>query len=205
MGLEEWELEAEAGVMLGRGNADPYSPPNPARIAATLGLPVIVVPPAALPCAGALVRVGEEWRIYVRARLSREQLRFTLAHELAEWRLKELDYRGGDVEQVADRLGAAILAPRQLVRELLREDRRFPALARALRSDESLAALRAAEVTGEPTALVSPRSVRVRGEPWGWPGELEIRRLARAGSVAPRGVRRVRLRDDPARVVIRAE
>lgn len=163
---------------------------------------VLAVHAQALPGDAALARVGDEWRIYYRRALSWERREFAIAHELAEWHLRHEDYREPDVEQVADRLAAALVAPRERFARLLREDRRFPVVARQLRATESLCVLRAGEVTGEPLALVAER-VRVRGEPWGWPEtEEEIRRLVVLPR-APRGLARARLRDDPRRVVLR--
>ena len=75
-------------------------------------------------------------------------------------------------------------------------------LARALETTESLAVLRLGEVTGEPIALVTPARVRLRGTAYSWPSEPELRALASAPRVA--GIRKVRLTDDPRRVVIRA-
>lgn len=100
---------------------------------------------------------------------------------------------------MADALAAALLAPRQQFLRALGEDGyRLPILARRFETTESCVALRAGEVTGEPMALVAPRSVRVRGAEWTWPTERELRR----GSLP--GVRKVSLRTERPRFVLRA-
>jgi len=149
-----------------------------------------------------LARVGSVWRVYLRPRLPPERARFALAHELAEWWLRRTGYAGERVEDVANHLGAALVAPRSRVVRLVRARPTFAELASELEATESLAALRVGEVTGEPLALVSPALVRVRGEPWAWPPEDELRR-ARRGDV-PRGLVKVSL-EERGRVVLRAE
>jgi hypothetical protein len=139
-----------------------------------------------VPGDAALVRVGEVWRIYVRRRLPRQRLAFALVHELAELRMHGQVRE--DIEQVANYAAAAVLVPRGVVRRA----RGYAELAQACRVSETLAALREAEVTMRPRAVLSPALVRVRGpESYVWPSERQIRRLAR-----------VRLSDDPRRYVL---
>lgn len=163
---------------------------------------VIVVHAGALRGDGALVRVMGEDRIYIRSRLSPERKRWAVAHELAEWALAREGYREPDVEEAANYLAGAIIAPRRRFLHALRErGERFSDLAHDLIVTESCAALRLGETTGMPMALVA-RTVRVRGGEFAWPDEGLLRSIA-AGPI-PRGLRRARLTDDRRRVVIRA-
>lgn len=165
---------------------------------------VRVVHAVSLPGDAALARVGDSWRVYLRRGLSTEQAKFGLAHELAEWHLRQLDYQEHDIEDVADRLAAALVAPAPAFRRLVRTGGDWLAVAQRLQSTESLVALRYGEVIGEPLALVA-RRVRVRGpETFVWPPEDVIRRAARRKQPGL-GLRRAALRDDPHRVVLFAE
>ncbi|HEV8245572.1 MAG TPA: ImmA/IrrE family metallo-endopeptidase [Polyangiaceae bacterium] len=159
---------------------------------------------SSLPGDGALAWVAGKPRIYIRSRLSPARRRFAICHELAEWCLTLARYQEPDIEQLANALGAALLAPRQLFLRVLRADgRNLPLLAGHLGTTESCAALRLGETTDLPLALIAPRRpVRVRGAEFSWPGEDAIRRMA-AGRVAP-GLARTKLRDDPRRVVLAA-
>lgn len=145
----------------------------------------------------ALVRVGSEWRIYLRSRLPVHRERFVIAHELAHWAL------GAEAtEDECDALAAALVAPRRaFLRLLVVHGEKYADLARETGSTESYAALRSGEVMGEPVALITPSRIRVRGPDWGWPPEPELRRVAGTGGP---GLRRVELRDAPRSVVLRA-
>lgn len=111
--------------------------------------------------------------------------------------------READVEDMADALAGALVAPRDAYRLALREvGLDLPALANDFRASQSCVALRLGEVTGRPIVLVAPR-LRSRGEAFGWPSERALRRLARA-EVMPDGVERRILTDDAKRVVLMA-
>lgn len=203
--MRDGDLEAEAESLYRMAGLDPDSPPGPAVLARRILGPASVrhAPPQHLPGDGALARVRDSWRIYVRAGLTPERLGFAVAHELAEHHLARIGYRGSDIEERADRLGAAILAPRGAIRAALAhcgDDVR--ALAHAFVSTQSWAAMRTAEVTGAPTALVSPAKVRVRGQlEFVWGSEQDVRALA----TKPRpGIHRARLTDDRRRTVLKA-
>lgn len=126
---------------------------------------------------------------------------FAVGHELGHWLLTRHGYCGNDDEAAADYLGAALLAPRRAflrARRALGHD--LPALANAFSMTETGVALRLGEALHVPLAVVSPAHVRVRGpEAWVWPNEATVRRWAR---VAEPGLRKVRLTDDPRRVVL---
>jgi hypothetical protein len=200
-GREREGLEDEAVALLRFAGANPREPPSPQELVIRLLGPgaVRVVPPEALPVGGALARVGATWRVYLRSDLAPAQARFTLLHELAHWVL------GPDAtEPECDALAACLLAPREAFeRAIVEAGPSYQALAAWFRCNESFAALRFSEVTGEPLALVAPSSVRLRGSSWPWPTEERIRELARGRPIP--GLRKARLRDDPARIVVRAK
>ena len=79
----------------------------------------------------------------------------------------------------------------------------YAALARAFVVTQTSAALRVAEVTGRPRAVVTRHWVFVRGAPWAWGQSAgDVRQLVR--SRRP-GLTRTRLRDRPERVVLLAD
>lgn len=143
----------------------------------------------------ALARVGEEWRIYVRNRLTPRAMAWLTAHEVAEYILRIEGYRGADVETVADQVAAALRCPRRAYLRALRAcGTDWPELAAAFGTSQSSAVLRWGEVTGEPVLLVAPaHPPRPRGEPYLWPAR---------GSSGP-GIVRERLTDDTRRTVLR--
>lgn len=150
-----------------------------------------------LPGNGALVRVGNDWRIYIRAGAEVRVKRFVLLHELAHWALG-----ARATEEDCDALAAALLVPRRaFIRHLRSTGVALPRLARVFSTTESCVALRLGEATDQPLVLVAPRSVRVRGREWSWPNEESLRALARGH--AP-GLKKTRLREDSRRVVLRA-
>lgn len=151
----------------------------------------------ALPGDGCLARVGGEWRIYVRRCAPPQAKRFALLHELAHWAL------GGEATELeCDALSAALLVPRRAyLRVLAREGLRLPALALAFGTTETCVALRLGEATSEPLALITPATVRVRGQEWSWPSEHTIRSWVKGR--AP-GLKKARLRDDNRRFLLRA-
>lgn len=138
------------------------------------------------------------WVVYLPAgRWPTVRVRWLIAHELAEWLLERDGYRGADVEMVADALAARLIAPWRAVREAVRWGLELPEVAEAFGSTQSCALLRQGEVTGTPTALVTPERVYVRGSEWGWPDERSVRALA--SSERP-GIVRVRIADARRRV-----
>lgn len=202
--MEQLELEGIAAAMLREGGQESDEAPQLGRLATALLGPNSVEYTLACPGDGALVRVHGQWRIYVRHRLSIERRAFAVAHELVEWWLRTREnYLGEDVEHCANYGAAAILAPRRAFLIALRAlGSDLTALADEFGITESHAALREAEVTRIPRALVSPALVRVRGdESFVWPDEQTIRGWARR---ARPGIRKIRLKDDPRRVVLDA-
>ncbi len=149
----------------------------------------------------ALVTINGERRIYFRRCLPPVLVRFALAHELAHWALG-LDSSTAENEAACDSLAACLIAPRRAFQTALRETGlRYPKLAQWFAATESCMALRVGEVTEAPLALITPKSVRVRGADFGWPSESNLRILARTGPLP--GVRKAVLRDDRRRVALR--
>ncbi len=198
-------MHGVAASLLERAGYSDADAPGARRVAeSVLGPGCVYRMPTSVARAPAwLAIVHGQARIYVRTGLAPEHRNFLIGHELAEWALARDGYRGDDIEEAADAIAACLVAPRAAFRAALREiGERYDELADAFVCTESLAALRVGETTGEPMALVTPRSVRVRGDgEWVWPAEDEMRRVARRGHP---GLRRARLRDDPRRVVLRA-
>ena len=192
------DIEGTAQSLYRKAGLEPSDIVSPLTLVTSLLGPntVRLVHAAALPGGAALARVGQEWRIYVRQFLPPQQKRFVLLHELAHWAL------GVTAEEATcDALAAALLLPRPAFLQVLRrQGHRLPALAEKFGTTESCVALRIAETTDEPTALVTPRSVRVRGAEFGWPTEGELRQIARGSTP---GIRKAVLRDDPRRTLLK--
>lgn len=156
------------------------------------------VPCHALPGRGAVARVRGRWGIFVVAQTPEPVRRFIVLHELAHVVLGK-----GATEQQCDSLAAALLAPRQAFLSALREHGdRLPALARTFGTSQSCVGLRLGEVTAQPTALVCPGSVKIRGASYCWPSEPNLRELAQRQRIP--GLRKARLSDDRSRAVLRA-
>jgi hypothetical protein len=141
--------------------------------------------------------------IQLRPGMSPRRRRYLLAHELAERHLVLHCYERDDVERLADSIAAAIVLPRRAMRAAVGEvGRHLLELSDLLGASQSVVALRLGEVTGSPLALVTPRRVHVRGEPWEWPSEAELRQLARGP--LPEGMERDEVSDAPRRWVLTA-
>ena len=156
---------------------------------------VRTAPAHAMASRGALVRIGGAWRIYLNAACDPCRKRFVLLHELAHWALPDA------TEEQCNRLAGALLLPRRAYLGLA-TGRAMSRIARIFGTDESCAWLRLGEATGRPLALVTPQTVRVRGEEFSWPECTAIRELAEART-AP-GLRRTRVNDAPNRLVLRS-
>jgi hypothetical protein len=162
---------------------------------------VRVVPRHALPVPAALAKVNGQLRIYLRSGMTRADERWNICHELAEWHLGELGYDEPDVEEVAETLAAALVAPREPFRRIALASRDLPQLAEAFTTTQTAVALRLAEARCvEAAAVVRPGLVRVRA-PDGFvlPDERGLRRAAREGHAQ---LERHVLTDDRRRVAL---
>lgn len=201
---EQLELEGIADAAYAEAKQDPEQP-NVVRLArALLGADAIQRGPRPISAPAALFRVGGEWRILLARSLPKAYALFAVGHELGHWLLRRHGVQVDDEERAADYLGGALLAPRRAflaARRVVGDD--FAELAETFSTTETGAALRLGEVLDQPLAVVAPQRVRVRGpEEWIWPDEGTLRRWARRPA---RGLRKVRLTDDPRRVVLDAE
>lgn len=150
-----------------------------------------------IPGGGALARVGDQWRVYLRRDLPLSQVRFIALHELSHWALGP-----GATEDECDALAARLLAPRPAFeRALLETGPSYTRLARWFGCTETFAALRFGEVTEEPLVVVAPANVRIRGRSYSWPSEPELRGLVKAHRLP--GLSKATLRDDPMRTALR--
>lgn len=133
--------------------------------------------------------------IHVGRRLEGSALTWLVAHELAELALRVTDYRGEDIERLADSGAAAIIMPREA---FLKHARHLSIadMARLYNVSCTAASLRYGEVTGRPTAVIVPTHIHIRGEDWEW-GDLPGLAKAKA---PPEGVDRARLFDATKRV-----
>lgn len=152
---------------------------------------------------GALMSRPEGHTIYVGSSVPRKDLGFVIGHELGHFELARIGYRGEDVERLADRIAAALVAPRpaflRMARALGLDHQR---LAEAFLLTETCAILRIAEITDRPTLVVTPDTLYARGDQefaWG----PDPRGLARVRPL-PEGLFRVVLGDARNRVALLA-
>lgn len=195
--LIDGEIETTAQELLRTARMSLTERPNPDELARRLlGSTVRAAPPHVLRREAALARVSGQWWVFLRSDVTGARRGFALLHEVAHWAMGAAAAEGR-----CDALAAALLAPkRAFIQVLDRIGPALPRLARAFDTTESCVALRLGETTGRPLALVTPRSVRVRGEGYSWPSEAELRMHQRLP-----GIRRAVLRDDRARALLTAQ
>lgn len=194
------EIERAALALLREAKLDPAKPVNVDLLVHRLLKTRLRVAPMRRGREGALVRVREEWRIYLDDALPRPRARWVAAHEVAHWALRRLGH-GTATERDCDALGAALVAPAPLYTAIRNRTEDVRAVATKIRTTQSLAALREGELLGRPVALVGSRRIVFRGAAWVWPEEDELRRVARCGSAQ---IVRVRIDDEPDRIVLMA-
>ncbi len=186
MTLSLWDVDVWQTEIYRRAGADPDEPLAPTALArALLGRDgVRVVPNGQIPRDAYLARVYDRWFICVRKGLSRERIRFAVAHELAEHALR--GQVAEDIEQACNAIAAAVLAPRRAFTRRMNEvGQDWEQLALPFGMTQTAAALRAGEAHDMPLAVVS-KIVRVRGpEAFVWPAEETVRRWARMPPPGP--------------------
>jgi hypothetical protein len=194
-------VEGDAAVLYRWADADSYAGLSMRELVRRL----LGCPPrmARLRTQGTLARIAGADRIFVREGTPAARARWVAGHELAHWYYRRIGYDGADLEARCDALGACLVAPRPLVVQVSRELGREPiALAKALGTTRTLAALRLGETLGMPVAVVKARETIVRGDPWGWPETHdEMRQLERRRRLAP-GLRRVRIPEEARRFAL---
>lgn len=199
--MHQMELEGIAEAAYVEARMDPERPHITRLARALLGTDAVLRGPRPVAGPAALFRYGSQWRIAVASSLPVEKALFAIGHELGHYLLARAGYREPDEEASADYLGGALLAPRPAFYAATRAlGTNLCALAETFTMTETAVALRVGEVCRKPLAVVAPARVRVRGPvEWVWPDDMTIRRWAHR----PRpGLRKVRLRDDPRRVVL---
>lgn len=200
-------LEGLAEAAYDEAGIDPCMPDLDGVVHALLGPDAIHRGPRPLRGAATLIRVHDDWRIWVSRSLSPAYELHAIAHELGHWLVRREGLGTGDLreERMADYVGAAVIAPRAAFRAAYRtfgED--LPMLAERFGITETGAALRLGEVTGQPLAVVSPQQVRVRGGngEWVWRDEHTVREWERRPIP---GIRKVRLTDAPRRSMLKVD
>jgi hypothetical protein len=192
------EVEGLAIATYRRLGFDPCEPVSTFKIARALLGPQAIERGTLVAVAAQLFTANGRQRIAVSRKLAPEYAAFYVGHELGHVLCDEVGFRGPRLEQVCDQLGAALIAPLPAVAAMVRAGLGMADVADKVVSTQTWAALRLAEVLQIPRAVVTPARVYVRGpEDFRWP--LSVRKLA--GKDVP-GVRKTRLSDDPARVVL---
>jgi hypothetical protein len=195
-------LEADAVLAYQRAGLDPAEPVSTAKLARLLFGPDVI---ARLPGVLGTRPACTAWlhgqpRIVVKRNLTPEQVQHAVGHELAHLLLGRRCAAELSLELACDYLGAALIAPRPAVVAMHRAlglDVR--AVAGELVVTQTCAALRLGEALTLPLAAIGPR-VRVRGpEEHMWPDEPVLRRWA---TRPPKGLAKVRITDQPGRVLL---
>lgn len=172
--LAEWaasELFQEAG-------ADPASAVGAIEIAqGVLGADCFrYLPVSSLAGGAALCRVRNRWFIYIAKTLTGHRLNHAVGHELGHLFCARLGHHPADEEQLADRIGGALCAPRAAFLAAHREHGiALKPLAKCFTVSLAGAALRLGETTSIPVALADSAQVRIRGNDWDWPEEEHLR------------------------------
>jgi hypothetical protein len=198
--------EGLAVALYKRVGLDPCEPTSPFTIATKwLGEKAVIRPVTPMTSPSMTFVLDARRRIAIKKGVAPEYAAFYVGHELGHILLQEEGYVGEDEEQMADLLGAALLAPMPAVRRLIRTfDGNLSEIADATHSTETWAALRVAETLGITRAVITPQKLYLRGpEEFVWGPEDSLRHLAR-GRSRP-GITKSRLRDDPRRIVIDVE
>jgi hypothetical protein len=200
--LSDDEIERLGESVLREAKMRPTEPADALKLARRIVGPVMRLESNGLPSEVMLCCVHGQHRVYVRGEVSPLRLAWSLVHETAEFVLRRLDYREPDVEDVANRLAAALRAPQRFAEQACRaRGPRWTQLALDFGSSESCAALRYGEVMGAPLALLTATKLaRYRGN---WFGECPSEEKLRSRQPGPRIVK-ARLRDDPSRFVARS-
>jgi hypothetical protein len=192
--IDIWDHETNATEIYRQAGIDPAEPPGPHALArALMGGGWLSYLPRLVVGWGFYSPSGLRERIYVRRGLTAIREAWTIYHEIAERHL----YREDDPlkERACNQLAACLRAPRQAFLPLVDDvGLDLPILADAAVCSQTSAAMRYSETVGTPVAIVTPVATHVRGEAFGWPGEHELRRLAKAKTL-PHELRRVPITD----------
>lgn len=180
--MESYEIEGAALEFYRRAGVDPERPIGVLRL--LMQCPDIDVEfcPRLHRPAKLIVAPDGRMKIQLRSTDSVIALSWRASHETGEAILARARCTSPFVEQYADNLAGAIVAPMPALRALrARAGSRFDLIAGALRTSQTIAALRYGEVFDEPLAVVLPGRVKRRGPVDGLPSDSELRRIVRAG------------------------
>lgn len=202
MHLDPGDIEGLAIDTYRLAKLDPSVPVSASRLARILHGPEVITRGA--PFAGARLASSGEFagkvRIYVSRHLPLRRAHHAIGHELAHVIVRRTCSRIEELEAACDHLGAALMAPRPAASALHRAvGVDLARMADAMVATETCAALRLGEALGLPLVSFGAR-VRVRGpEAFEWP-PVEV--LSSWRRRPPRGLERVRVRDEPGRMVL---
>jgi hypothetical protein len=137
-------------------------------------------------------------RVTLRAGVPDARAKHNGGHELSHWWLDRIGYRGLDLEERCDALGAMFAAPRETFLRVIKVvDHAVYDLANTFGITQSVAMLRVGEVTGRPVLLLRWAGAIVRGYEFGWPS---ISTLVRLASEHRESVHPLKIRDEANRV-----
>lgn len=181
--MDVWEADAWADEIFSRAGVDQEREFRPSDVAKGLGLTVYQGRGLKLPGHAALASWNGQRYIALRDGLSVEKARFAVLHELAEFVLAGA--HDESIEDACNAIAAALAMPHRRFSAAVQELGDAPAeLAGMFHVTPTAAALRIGEVTRVPLVALTPSWHWVRGREWGWPGETELRRIAKAGHPA---------------------
>lgn len=196
--MDTGDLEGVAMLAFRAAGGDDNDPPALQQITKALGLRVLTGPTKLLSGDACYARVNGEERIYRRARLSPVRARFATAAEVGEVLLRREGYRGADIEDCSNYIGAAIVCPRRMFARAAGYGLNLTELAAEFGATQTLVALRRAELLAEPRAVVTPARVYVR-----WAGaSLTDSQWRAEGRRGRPGIRKVALTDDRGRFAL---
>ncbi len=200
------ELEGAALAIYAEAGLDPEDPPSAQEMAEALMGRGRLQYTRGILGAGRYQRLpdGREW-IFIRPGLPKLNEQMTIFHEIAERYFHRRNEQREDIEDVCDQLAYRLRMPCPAFRTLVRHcGPDWRQLSAPWGASETAGALRYLEVTGTPGVVVTPKTMRARGELFAWPCEGELRRLVRARNLPP-GIERRRIGDRRGAVVLMAE
>ncbi len=198
------ELEGASLAIYAEAGLDPEDPPSAQEMAEALMGRGRLQYARGILGAGRYQRLpdGREW-IFIRPGLPRLNEQLTIFHEIAERHLQRV--QGDGIEDLCDQLAYRLRMPCPAFRSLVRHcGPNWRQLSAPWGASETAGALRYLEVTGTPGVVVTPKTIRARGESFVWPCEMELQRLVRARNLPP-GIERRRIGDRRGAVVLMAE
>lgn len=163
------EVRREAGIV------DPWEICKPSELARRSDVLLERIPNYRLEASYG--RNGDRWLIAYRASLPEEYLEHRIGHELGHINLRRARYLSEDVEACCDFIGSALLMPR--LPFIASANDSIELLARRFSTTQTSVVLRIGETTGRPVAVITPKTVRARGDAT-FPHESVIRRWRRS-------------------------